>query len=157
MNNLGYMKIGEIASLFNVSVKAIRVYEKKGIIAPAMLDPSTGYRLYEREQMLQLGTLLKLRSLGFSLSEIKEILSSKDKNEFLKSELLRKRIMWQDAILSGKEKAKAVGRIRSKIKQYEAKTGFSQLTNEERAWLLIKLICNDSFKGNKELSEALWL
>jgi len=35
------MKIGEIAAFYNVSVKAIRIYEKKGILVPAKVDPYT--------------------------------------------------------------------------------------------------------------------
>lgn len=31
------MKIGEIAAFFNVSVKAMRLYEKKGLITPQKL------------------------------------------------------------------------------------------------------------------------
>lgn len=45
------MKIGEIAAFFNVSVKAVRIYEKKGIIRPARIDKQTGYRYYTADQV----------------------------------------------------------------------------------------------------------
>ncbi len=40
------MRIGEIAAFFNVSVKAIRIYEKMGLLKPAKVDDKTGYRYY---------------------------------------------------------------------------------------------------------------
>ena len=40
-NNL--MLIGELADFFGVSRKAIRLYEKKGIIKPVKIDPENGY------------------------------------------------------------------------------------------------------------------
>ena len=67
------MRIGQIAAFFNVSVKAIRIYEKKGIIVPAKIDPDTGYRYYTADQVQTLAALLELKALGFSLSEIKNI------------------------------------------------------------------------------------
>lgn len=45
------MKIGEIAAFFNVSVKALRIYEKKGIIKPEKIDPQTSYRYYTADQL----------------------------------------------------------------------------------------------------------
>ena len=52
------MKIGEIAAFFNVSVKAIRRYDKKGVIVTAKIDPGTGYRYYTADQVQTLDALL---------------------------------------------------------------------------------------------------
>ena len=56
------MLIGEIAEFFNVSRKAIRLYEKKGIIKPVEVDERTGYRYYSVEQVQQLTGQLKERN-----------------------------------------------------------------------------------------------
>ena len=40
------MLIGEIADFFGVSRKAIRLYEKKGILKPVKTDAANGYRYY---------------------------------------------------------------------------------------------------------------
>ena len=61
------MRIGEIAAFFNVSVKAIRIYEKKGILVPAKIDNDTGYRYYTADQVQTLNALLELKTLVFSL------------------------------------------------------------------------------------------
>lgn len=59
------MKIGEIAAFFNVSVKAVRIYEKKGIIRPARIDKQTGYRYYTADQVQQLNALIELKGAWF--------------------------------------------------------------------------------------------
>ena len=69
----GLMLIGELAAFFGVSRKALRLYEKKGIIKPAKTDDRNGYRYYAPEQVRQLNALLELKALGFSLDEIKGI------------------------------------------------------------------------------------
>ena len=68
------LRIGEIAGFFNVSVKAIRIYEKMGIIKPVKVDPKTKYRYYSADQVQQLDAVLELKQLGFSLAEIKRLL-----------------------------------------------------------------------------------
>ena len=47
----GYMTIGEVAKVKQISIKALRYYEKIGILKPAYCDPDTGYRYYKNEQM----------------------------------------------------------------------------------------------------------
>ena len=67
------MRIGEIAAFYNISVKAMRVYEKMGIIKPVKIDGITNYRYYAADQVQQLDALLELKELGFSLMEIKTV------------------------------------------------------------------------------------
>ena len=38
----GYMTIGEVAKVKQISIKALRYYEKIGILKPAYCDPDTG-------------------------------------------------------------------------------------------------------------------
>ena len=92
------MRIGEIAAFFNVSVKAIRIYEKKGIIEPAWTDPETGYRYYSADQVQTLNALLELKTLGFSLNEIKKIIKGGMSNGEFIAALAQKRKAWQDVI-----------------------------------------------------------
>ena len=37
----GYMTIGEVAKVKQISIKALRYYEKIGILKPAYCDPDT--------------------------------------------------------------------------------------------------------------------
>lgn len=45
------LKIGEFSKLSMLTVKALRFYEKEGLLIPAEVDPWSGYRYYEMEQL----------------------------------------------------------------------------------------------------------
>ena len=64
------LKIGDLAKLFDVSVKTIRFYEKKKLLEPAEVDIYTGYRYYDEKSIKRLSEILYLKKLGFSLKEI---------------------------------------------------------------------------------------
>ena len=151
------MKIGQIAAFFNVSVKAIRIYEKKGIIVPARIDPDTGYRYYTADQVQKLAALLELKLLGFSLSEIKSILSEGVNNSDLLDALVKKRMAWQDAIAAAENKLDAIDKVIERIKTSKGSTKLQELTDEQRAWLLSRMVCVEDLHGQNVLSESLWL
>ena len=93
-NNL--MLIGEIAEFFGVSRKAVRLYEKKGIIKPVEVDAENGYRYYSAEQVQQLNALLELKALGFSLDEIKTVMDGERTKEQLLDVRCKKQQAWQE-------------------------------------------------------------
>ena len=67
------LKIGEFSRLMQTTVKALRHYEQIGLLLPDEVDEATGYRYYRMEQMQRLNAIKDLKSLGFSLDEIKDI------------------------------------------------------------------------------------
>ena len=151
------MRIGEIAAFFGVSVKAIRIYEKKGIIIPAKIDPDSGYRYYTVDQVRTLNALLELKSLGFSLAEIKEVISGGLYKEGLMRALARKRRAWQDVIAAAENKINAIDKITERINSSKEASKFHEMTDEERAWHLVKMVCVEDLHAQSVLSEALWL
>ncbi len=151
------MKIGEIAAFYNVSVKAIRIYEKKGILVPAKVDPYTGYRYYTADQVQILDALLELKMLGFSLNEIKNIMSGGINSNDLMAALARKRLVWQEAIASAENKIDAIDKIMERMSKSKEVTKLQELTDEQRAWLLAKMVCVEDLHGQNVLREALWL
>jgi len=64
--------IGEVASRSGVSRKALRLYERTGIL-PASRRMTTGYRVYGPETLSTLDFVAQARRLGFRLDEIKEV------------------------------------------------------------------------------------
>ena len=64
------LKIGEFSRLMQVTVKTLRHYESLGLLIPAEVDDSSGYRYYTISQMQRLNSILALKNLGFSLEEI---------------------------------------------------------------------------------------
>ncbi len=63
--------IGELGRECDVTLRALRFYEGKGLIAPAR-DGAT--RLYDGEDVRRLKILLRLKRIGFSLVTIRELL-----------------------------------------------------------------------------------
>ena len=64
------LKTGELSKLTNLSIKAIRFYESKGLIKPAEVDRWTSYRYYDDNSINRLSEIAYLKQLGFSLKEI---------------------------------------------------------------------------------------
>jgi len=68
--------IGEVASRSGVSRKALRLYERTGIL-PASRRTTAGYRVYGPETLSTLDFVARARRLGFHLDEIKEVVQIK--------------------------------------------------------------------------------
>lgn len=64
------LSIGEAAKLKNVSIKALRYYEKLGIFNPAYIDSQSGYRYYSPAQLFDLDVILTCGELGIPLKHI---------------------------------------------------------------------------------------
>lgn len=74
------MQIKELAAKTGLSTKAIRFYEKSGILPPAK-RLANGYRTYEDEDVERVRFVAGARHLNFSLDDINEILSLRDQGE----------------------------------------------------------------------------
>lgn len=70
--------IGQMAKLNAISEKALRVYQRKGILEPAHTDAETGYRYYTLDQCAMLDMVQQLRVVGFTLDQISDVLAAKD-------------------------------------------------------------------------------
>ena len=70
------VSIGEFAQLGGVSPRTLRHYGDLGLVVPASVDPSTGYRSYELAQLSDLRRVLALRDLGVPLDQIGELLKT---------------------------------------------------------------------------------
>jgi len=70
------LRIGEVAKRSGASRKALRLYEAAGILPAPRRTPS-GYRVYSSEALNLLGFVCQAQRLGFTLDEIKEIVTIK--------------------------------------------------------------------------------
>lgn len=86
------MKISEFAQKNNVTAKMLRHYDAIGLLCPESIDESTGYRDYSENQGLTLSWILILKSLDFSLNEIRSLLSGSVQVDQVIEQLINKRI-----------------------------------------------------------------
>ena len=100
-----YYKIGEIAKLYNVSPDLLRYYEDIGLLRPRR--DVNGYRAYSINDVRNLNVIRELRSIGFSVAEIKEHLRSFD--------LERTVGIFSDAIAAIDRKSAELASLRSQL------------------------------------------
>ena len=70
----GFLRIGDLARLGGVSVKALRFYDDQGLLSPDHVDPQTGYRYYSLDQSKTLAVITNLRLIDFTIAEIAALL-----------------------------------------------------------------------------------
>lgn len=68
------LSIGTMAALCGTSVQTLRLYDKKGLLPAARIDPDSGYRYYTNGQIFLFQTIRLLQRTGMSLAEIRETL-----------------------------------------------------------------------------------
>jgi len=69
------ISIGEFARRSRLSVKALRLYDELGVLVPARVDGSSGYRYYEEAQLDQARLVAMLRRLDVPLAAIGDLLA----------------------------------------------------------------------------------
>lgn len=86
------LRIGEFAALSAISIHMLRNYDKIGLLVPQHVDDLNGYRYYDKEQLLQANQIIALKSMGFGLEEMKEVIVSgqSEVNAFLQLKLQNK-------------------------------------------------------------------
>lgn len=85
------LSIGQMAKINEVSQRALRIYQEKGLIEPHRVDEETGFRYYTLSQCATVDMIQQMKSLGFTLDEIKYLFDSGDVN-ILESKIREKMI-----------------------------------------------------------------
>ncbi|MEY9979440.1 MerR family transcriptional regulator [Lysinibacillus sp. RC79] len=67
-------KISEFSRLSRIPLQTLRYYDQLGILKPAKIDESTGYRYYSAEQLLVINQIVIFKELGFTLQQIGHLL-----------------------------------------------------------------------------------
>ena len=150
-------KIGEVAGIFDISIRALRLYDKLDIIKPSLVDEKTGYRYYTTEQINELRTLVCLKSVGLSLDEIKAVLDDDDAPAKLLDILSQKKQSWLDQIEIAKLNVKLIADMEKNAMEQLEKQKDTQANPEQRARRLSKLVSMENPKIVSELSEVIWL
>ncbi|MBU8858597.1 MerR family transcriptional regulator [Micromonospora sp. WMMB482] len=71
------MQIGEAAERVGLSIRTIRHYEDAGLIVPSARSEG-GFRLYTEPDLDRLAVVRRMKPLGFSLDEMRDLLTVLD-------------------------------------------------------------------------------
>ena len=72
------MTIKEFSNLCGCNPQTIRYYDRMNLLKPVKVDEWTGYRYYDEEQAIDYLKIKNMQSAGFTIDEIKELLSADD-------------------------------------------------------------------------------
>src|ERR1039457_4247933 len=67
-----YMQISDLAKALKITTRTIRLYEQMGLVEPPKRTEG-GIRVYEKADIKRFKFILKLKTLGLSLQEMKEL------------------------------------------------------------------------------------
>ena len=84
----GTYSIGEFARLSGVTAKALRHYDRIGVLHPAVIDVHNRYRRYSADQLAELYELLSLARLGLSLRHARAVMERESAGDALARALL---------------------------------------------------------------------
>ncbi len=73
--------IGQFSKMTYLSVKALRHYHEVGLLEPADIDPTTGYRRYSTAQIATAQAIRRFRELEMPIDEVRVVLATDDPAE----------------------------------------------------------------------------
>jgi len=59
-----YLSIGELAEIYNISPRTLRLYHDMGLLAPCHIDVLSGYRYYSQKQLPRLEVVIQMKALS---------------------------------------------------------------------------------------------
>lgn len=109
------MLIGRVSELTGATRKAIRHYESIGLISPP--NRMGNYRVYNDHDVMVISMICRAKTLGFSLFEIKDIVSKKTVEKKLPFDLVDKLI--EKKISELKQEAQALLGKAENLKEFK--------------------------------------
>ena len=117
------IRIGDFSKLSRISIKTLRYYDEMGLLKPIEVDRFTGYRYYEFDQLPQLNRILALRDLGFSLEEIRQLLTDGLTPEQMRGML---KLRQADIRQQMQEQTGRLERVEARLRQIEQEKNMSK-------------------------------
>lgn len=74
MQEKEYYTIGEVSKICGISKKALRYYDRIGLISPDRVGDDNSYRFYNHKTLLNVPIVKYYKQMGFTLEEMRELL-----------------------------------------------------------------------------------
>lgn len=141
MKNKNELSVNEFAKICNTTIRTINHYQELGLIQPAkILD--NGYRIFTIHQVDQISSIMLYKDYGFSLKQIKEIMTRTDlKSQIDHLQMQKEMIENQKRMLMQKEER--INHTLNEIKEASEHPDIF-LTSLEEQRITITLISNDT-------------
>ena len=146
------MKIGEFAAFSYVSIRALRLYDRMGLLRPSQVDTESSYRYYLPDQLQTLNTILSFKKVGFSLKEIKDMISVHlDRDTVIKRLRLKQRENERNVTICQYN----IVNIQKLLDAMEAAP--EEPDEQRQAQRLSRIACLENEKLEHDFSQILWL
>lgn len=113
-----FMAIGTLAKKMGTTVRTLQYYDKEGLLSPTA-ESEGGRRLYTYKDMIKLHQIQSLKSLGFSLNDIKNKLVSLDTPQEVAAVLDEQSLTIHQKIHQLSEAATAIEALKSEVLQMQ--------------------------------------
>lgn len=113
-------RVGDLAQVTNKTVRALHLYEELGLLRPS--ERSKGnYRMYGADAVTRVQWISKLQELGFSLPEIREVLSQWEKSGSAPNAMQRLRELYEERL---EQTRKQIAHLQSLERELVASVGY---------------------------------
>lgn len=112
-------QIGEFSKITSITVKALRYYDEEGLLEPS-IRLSNNYRVYNQDDYEKAKVILLLRSLDFSIQEIKDVLTNYQREEDLIDYLKEKKELIRQNMKKERNLMNQLDQLITPIKKMEA-------------------------------------
>ena len=109
--------ITDLARAFDVTARTLRFYESEGLLKP---ERRGSQRLYSRADRARLAWILRGRSVGFSLADIRDLLDLYAPGEARRPQLEAAREKTEARIAALKEQRDAIDATLAELQQFHA-------------------------------------
>ncbi len=114
----GFLTVGEAAKKMGVTVRTLQYYDREGLLSPSAQSEG-GRRLYTDKDLIKLHQILSLKSLGFSLRDIKQRLISLETPAEVANALTEQAKAIREKIKQLQTSLKAIEQLKAEVLQMQ--------------------------------------
>jgi MerR family transcriptional regulator, repressor of the yfmOP operon len=121
LSNEDHMQISDLAETLGITTRTIRLYEKFGLVEPPKRTEGR-VRYYEKADVKRFKFVLRLKTLGLSLEEMKELAELYNREQKTPDKIMPRLIELLDTHLNSiKEKVTTLQRLEKDISEYRTR------------------------------------
>lgn len=118
LSNEDYLQISDLAEKLGITTRTIRLYEKMGLVEPPKRTDGR-VRYYEKSDIKRFKFVLKLKTLGLSLDEMKELAEIYRREEKIPNKILPRLLELLDSHLNNiRQKLATLQSLETEIAAY---------------------------------------